>query len=289
VSATLTDAPVTTRRGARLGSFGRNSALVGASILGAIVLLALLAPVLPIPDPNAIDSSRVLARPDLQHPFGSDALGRDVLSRVIWAYRASLLVAVGSVLLALVVGIPLGLVAGHFRGWAETLIMRPVDLLLALPALLLAVALIAITGPGLAVAVIAIAIIYLPIVARVQRGSSLAASSEDYVEKARAHGASHLAVMRQHVLPNSLGPTLVQATVLMGFALQIEAALSFLGLGVQPPTPSLGRMLADGYQVLNQAPWADIFPGLAIAIAVIAFNLVGDGLRSRLDPRRISE
>jgi peptide/nickel transport system permease protein len=159
-------------------------------------------------------------------------------------------------------------------------------MLLALPALLLAISLIAIVGPGSLVALLAIAIIYLPIIARVVRGSALVVSAQPFVEAARARGSSHGTTMFHHVLPNAAGPALVQASVLMGFALQIEAALSFLGLGAQPPTASLGLMLSDGRDVLSQAPWVEIFPGLAIAVTVLAFNLFGDGLRERLDPRR---
>ena len=260
----------------------------GAAILAALVLIALLAPVLAPHDPNAIDPSRILAGPDLSHPFGSDALGRDVFSRVLFAYRVSLAVAIGSVLLALAVGVPLGLIAGYFGGPVDSLLMRPVDLLLALPALLLALSLISVIGPGTWVALFAIAVIYLPIMARVVRSSVLRVVNEEYVAGAGARGVSRMGVMVRHVLPNSLGPSLVQASVLMGFAIQIEAALSFLGLGAQPPTPSLGLMLADGYQVLQQAPWADIFPGLAIAIAVLAFMLIGDGMRAHFDPHGVS-
>jgi peptide/nickel transport system permease protein len=267
---------------------GNRRAGAGAAILAVLVVVAILAPVLAPHDPNAIDQGRILAGPDLAHPFGSDALGRDVLSRVLFAYRVSLAVAVGSVLLALAVGVPLGLVAGFFGGAVDSLLMRPVDLLLALPALLLALSLIAIIGPGSGVALFAIAVIYLPILARVVRGSALLVANEDYVAGARARGVSRTGVMLRHVLPNSFGPAVVQASVLMGFAIQIEAALSFLGLGAQPPTPSLGLMLADGYQVLQQAPWADIFPGLAIAVTVLGFMLIGDGLRAHFDPRGVS-
>jgi peptide/nickel transport system permease protein len=167
--------------------------------------------------------------------------------------------------------------------------MRPIDMLLALPALLLAVALIAILGPSSLIALLAIAVIYIPILARVVRSSTLVVSAQTYVEGARARGASSRRILARHVLPNAIGPAIVQATVLMGFALQIEAALSFLGLGAQPPTPSLGVMLADGRDVLARAPWVDIFPGLAIAVTVLAFNLIGDGLRRRLDPRGVAE
>jgi peptide/nickel transport system permease protein len=270
---------------ARLGS---REAAAGIGILAALVLVALFAPVLAPHSPDAIDADHILAGPSWSHPFGFDALGRDVLSRVLFAYRASLGISIGAVALALVLGLPIGIVAGYFGGVVDNLLMRPVDLLLALPALLLAISLISITGPGQLVALFAIATIYLPILARVVRSSVLAVSRELYVEGARARGVSHARTIWSHVVPNALGPAIVQASVLAGFALQIEAALSFLGLGAQPPTPSLGLMLADGYQVLQQAPWADIFPGLAIAVTVVAFNLVGDGLRAKLDPRGIS-
>jgi peptide/nickel transport system permease protein len=270
---------------ARLGS---REAVAGLTILLVLILVALLAPVLAPYSPNAIDSSHVLAGPSWSHPFGFDALGRDVLSRVLFAYRASLAISLGAVALAFLLGLPIGVVAGYFGGVVDNLLMRPVDLLLALPALLLAISLISIVGPGQLVALFAIATIYLPILARVVRSSVLAVSRELYVEGARARGVTHPRVIWSHVLPNSVGPAIVQASVLAGFALQIEAALSFLGLGAQPPTPSLGLMLADGYQVLQQAPWADIYPGLAIAVTVVAFNLLGDGLRARLDPRGIS-
>ena len=270
------------------GRLGSREAAVGLSILALLALVAILAPLLAPHSPESIDANRVLAGPSLSHPFGSDALGRDVLSRVLFAFRSSLSISLGAVALALVLGIPLGVVAGYFSGWVDALVMRPVDLLLALPALLLAISLIAILGPGRLVAMFAIAAIYLPILARVVRSSVLVVRTEAYVEGARARGASHLSTIVRHVVPNAIGPALVQASVLCGFALQIEAALSFLGLGAQPPTPSLGLMLADGYQVLQQAPWADIFPGLAIAVTVVAFNLLGDGLRARLDPMGIA-
>jgi peptide/nickel transport system permease protein len=262
----------------------RGRTAVGLAVLAVLVLAALAAPLLAPHNPEAIEPTRVLGRPDLGHLLGSDALGRDVLSRILFAYRASLSVAVGSVLLALLAGVPLGLLAGYFGGWVDNLLMRPVDLLLALPALLLAVALVAILGSGSLVTLLAITVIYLPILARVVRGSVLGVRQEAYVDGALARGVAPTAVMLRHVLPNAFGQALVQASVLMGFALQIEAALSFIGLGAKPPTPSLGLMLADGFDVLTQAPWAEVYPGLAIAVTVLAFNLVGDGLRGRLDP-----
>ncbi len=267
---------------------GSREATIGLGILVVLALVAVFAPLVAPYSPDAIDANHVLAGPSWAHPFGFDALGRDVLSRVLFAYRASLSISLGAVALALVAGLPIGVVAGYFGGVVDNLLMRPVDLLLALPALLLAISLISIVGPGQLVALFAIATIYLPILARVVRSSVLAVSRELYVEGARARGVSHPRTIWSHVLPNAIGPAIVQASVLAGFAIQIEAALSFLGLGAQPPTPSLGLMLADGYQVLQQAPWADIYPGLAIAVTVVAFNLVGDGLRARLDPRGIS-
>lgn len=265
--------------------FGGWEAFVGVLIVAAIVAIAILAPLIAPHDPESVSSDRILAAPNLQHPFGSDSLGRDVLTRVIYAFRVSLLVAIGSVGVAFAFGAPIGLTAGFRGGWVDGLLMRPLDILLALPALLLAVALIAIVGPGALIALLAISIIYLPIIARVVRSSVLVVRDQPYVDGARARGASELSIMLRHVLPNSLGPALVQATVLMGFAIQIEAALSFLGLGAQPPTPSLGIMLSDGRDVLTLAPWVEIFPGLALALVVLGFNLIGDGLRRRLDPR----
>jgi peptide/nickel transport system permease protein len=282
---------LTLRRAAGRGlasRLGSRKAAFGIGILVVLVLVALCAPLLAPYSPDAINADHVLGGPTWSHPFGFDALGRDVLSRVLFAYRASLGISIGAVALALVLGLPIGVIAGYFGGIVDNLLMRPVDLLLALPALLLAISLISIVGPGELVALFAIATIYLPILARVVRSSVLAVSQEVYVEGARARGVSHRRTIWSHVVPNAIGPAVVQASVLAGFALQIEAALSFLGLGAQPPTPSLGLMLADGYQVLQQAPWADIYPGLAIAVTVVAFNLVGDGLRTRLDPRGIS-
>ncbi len=258
--------------------------MTGAVILGVLLLVALLAPLIAPHDPEAVDARRILSGPDSSHLFGSDALGRDVLSRVMYALRISLLVATSSVLLATVVAVPLGAVAGYVGGLVDSLISRPLDMLLVLPALLLAITLIAIVGPGSTVAALAIALIYLPILARVMRGSTLGVAHLGYVEGAGARGAGHLRVLAGHVVPNAIGPVLVQVSILAGFALQIEAALSFLGLGTQPPTPSLGLMLSDGRDVLVQAPWVEVYPGLTLALAVLGFVLVGDGLRARFDP-----
>jgi len=267
---------------------GGREGLVGWTILALLVLIAILAPLLAPHDPETIDSAGILTGPSHTHPFGTDDLGRDVLSRVLYAYRVTLSIAVGSVVLSMLIGLPIGILAGYAGGWADLVLMRGVDLLLAFPALLLAISLIAILGQGALVALFAIAIIYVPIMARVVRSSVLVVRGQPYVSGARARGASHLQIIKGHVLPNSIGPALVQASVLMAFAIVIEAALSFLGLGSQPPTPELGLMLAEGNNYLSQAPWVEIFPGLAIAVTVLAFNLIGDGLRRSFDPNGVT-
>lgn len=271
-------------RRVRVGELG-----AGAIGLALLALIALAAPVIALHDPEAVSASAIMSPPSPAHWFGTDSLGRDVFARSVYALRTSLLVAVGSVLLSALLAVPLGAVAGYFRGWADSVISRPLDMLLVLPPLLLAISLIAIVGPGTLVAGVAIALIYLPILTRVMRGSALEVSSHPYVEGARSRGARPARILTGHVIPNALGPVLVQLSILAGFALQIEAALSFLGLGTQPPTPSLGLMLSDGRGTLTQAPWAEVFPGLVLAGAVLSFILLGDSLRQRLDPHRLSE
>jgi peptide/nickel transport system permease protein len=270
----------------RRGSSG--AVIVGAAILAALAIVAIAAPLLAPHDPEAVSAAQVLGAPSLEHPFGSDALGRDVLSRVMYGLRVSLLVALASVLASTAVAVPLGLLAGYFGGWTDTAISRVLDMVLVLPALLLAITFIAILGPGSVVAALAIAVIYLPILARVMRSSTLVISRNDYVLGSRARGAGHLRVLVGHVAPNALGPVIIQASVLSAFALQLEAALSFLGLGTQPPTPSLGGMLSEGRDVLNQAPWVEVFPGLAIVVAVLSFTLLGEGLRRAFDPKGVA-
>ena len=261
--------------------------LAGLAVLAALAMVAVAAPILAPYDPETMDVLGVLGAPSLLHPFGLDVLGRDVLSRVLYGLRVSLLVSISAVAVATALAVPLGLLAGYFGRWVDTAISRTLDMLLVLPAMLLAVTLIAILGPGSIVAALAIAVIYLPILARVMRTSTLVVTQNDYIAGSRARGASHLRVLISHVAPNALGPVIVQASVLSAFALQLEAGLSFLGLGTQPPTPSLGGMLADGRDVLIQAPWVEIFPGLAIVIAVLAFTLLGEGLRRAFDPRGV--
>jgi peptide/nickel transport system permease protein len=264
----------------------RKAAGAGAAIVLLLSALALAAPLITPYAYHTIFYDAILAGPSPRHIFGTDGLGRDVYTRVVFAYQVSLSVAFSSVGLALLIGVPLGLLAGYWGGIVDGLLMRLIDIMLAFPAILLTIALIAILGQGLGVMVISIAAVYVPILARVLRGSVLEVKAAPYVEGARARGAGHLRLMFRHVLPNSIGPTIIQATLLLAFAIQVEAGLSFLGLGVQPPTPSLGYMLQENHQYISQSPWSTLFPCLAIALAVLGFNLLGTGLRDLLDPRR---
>ncbi len=259
--------------------------LVGLSIIGAIILIAVVVPLVWPYGPTDIVTDDALTPPSLHHLFGADNLGRDVFVRVADGYRISLSVAVGSILLALAIGVPLGLVAGYAGGVVDGIIMRPLDVLMAFPAILLAIVVTAILGTGTGVVMLAIGIVYIPVIARVMRASTLVVRREPYVEAARARGASHIRILVRRVLPNSIAPVIIQASLLMGIAILLEAALSFVGLGVRPPTPSLGLMLADGRDFLSNAPWAMIAPGVAIMLLVLSFNLIGDGLNRLLDPR----
>lgn len=257
----------------------------GLAVIGALAVLALVGPLLLPDSPTDIVSEAALRGPGLSAPFGTDDLGRSVLSRVVHAYRVSLGVALASVTLALAAGLPLGLVAGYAEGLVDQLIMRPLDVLMAFPAILLAIALIGVFGSGIVLVAVALGIVYTPIMARVVRASVLAVKREVYVEGARAVGMSGPWIVLRHILPNAATPVLVQASVLMAIAILVEAALSFLGVGVRPPTPSLGLMLADGRGFMLQAPWMVVFPGLAIMTAVLGFNMLADGLRDWMDPQ----
>jgi peptide/nickel transport system permease protein len=264
----------------------RGVTLAGVLVIGALALVALLAPWIVPGSPTEIAKDHALRPPTLAQPFGMDDLGRSILSRVAHAYRVSLGVAVASVLLALAVGVPLGLIAGYAEGALDQLIMRPLDVLMSFPAILLAIALMAVFGTGVLLVAASLAVVYTPIVARVVRAAVLAAKVEIYVDGARALGAPVPRVVLRHILPNAATPVLVQASVLMAIAILVEASLSFLGVGVRPPTPSLGLMLADGRGFMVQAPWMVVFPGLAIMAAVLGFNMVADGLRDWLDPQQ---
>lgn len=264
----------------------RGITLAGVLVIGALALAAALAPWIVPGSPTEIAKDRALRAPTLAEPFGMDDLGRSMLSRVVHAYRVSLGVAIVSVALALAAGVSLGLVAGYAEGVLDQLIMRPLDVLMSFPAILLAIALMSVFGTGVVLVAASLAVVYTPIVARVVRAAVLAAKVEVYVDGARALGAPVPRLVLRHILPNAATPVLVQASVLMAIAILVEASLSFLGVGVRPPTPSLGLMLADGRGFMVQAPWMVIFPGLAIMAAVLGFNMVADGLRDWLDPQQ---
>jgi peptide/nickel transport system permease protein len=261
------------------------SGLAGAAVLLVLLLAAIFAGVVSPYDPVKQDFRIERDPPSLAHPMGVDELGRDVLSRVIWGARVSLQAGAMAATIALVIGSTLGMLAAFYGGRADTLIMRSMDVLLAFPYLLLAIAVVAILGPGLLTAMIAIGIVHVPAYARIVRGSVLVVRSREYVEAAAALGASDLRVMGRHVLPNVLAPLIVQVTLNVGSSIIDTAGLSFLGLGTQPPTPDWGNMLAAGRSELINAPWIATFPGLAILVTVLACNLMGDALRDALDPR----
>ena len=258
---------------------------IGAIVVAWLVLIAVAVPVIAPADPAAVDFDRVLQAPSTTAWLGTDELGRDQLSRVLYGIRSSMVVGVLSVLLALVVATPLGLVAGYRRGITDAVVSRITDTLLAFPFLVLAVGLAAILGASLLNAALAIGISQIPNLIRVVRGEALRLSNEDYVAAAVAAGARGGAVLFRHVLPNSVNALLVQVSVAIPAAIIGEALLSFLGLGVQPPTPSLGVMLSAAQTYFAQAPWLVVFPGLAVVLATLGFNLLGDGLRDALDPR----
>jgi peptide/nickel transport system permease protein len=267
---------------------GNRLALAGLVVLAGLAVVAVAGPWLAPYDPNAIDVPGRLAPPSLNHPFGTDNLGRDVLSRVLAGARVSLQVGLVAVGISLAGGLVIGLVAGFYAGAADAVLMRTMDVLFAFPAILLAIAVLAILGPGITNAMIAIGIVYTPIFARIVRAATMVATTQLYVLAARAAGAGDLRILLRHVLPNIAAPVIVQTSLSLAFAILAEAALSFLGLGVQRPDPAWGRMLAEGRDFVSQAPWMGVFPGLAIFITVLAFNVVGDGLRDALDPRQRS-
>ncbi|MBZ9938130.1 ABC transporter permease [Mesorhizobium sp. BR1-1-16] len=261
------------------------SALFGFGIVFFFVLVAVLAPVLPIPSPTATDWGAIRKPPSLMHWLGTDDLGRDELSRMIWGAQASLLAGVVSVMITIVIAVPTGLVAGYFGGWIDQIVSRVTDALLATPFLILAIALAAFLGPSLTNAMIAIGVSAMPIFIRVTRGQVLAVKTEDYVEGARAIGLGHFRIITRYILPNVFSAILVQSTLSIAVAIIAEASLSFLGLGQQPPAPSWGSMLNTAKNFLEQATWMAVWPGVAIFLVVIGFNLLGDGLRDALDPR----
>jgi peptide/nickel transport system permease protein len=263
----------------------RGGAMFGLAVVMFFVLIAILAPWLAPYDPLGTSWSAVRATPSAAHWFGADELGRDVLSRIIWGTRASILAGVVSVSISLALGVPIGMLAGYVGRWVDALISRITDAMLACPFLILAIALAAFLGPSLTNAMIAIGISATPIFIRLTRAQVLAAKSEDYVEAARALGNPHLRIALRHIFPNIVAPVIVQATLAIAAAVIAEASLSFLGLGQQPPAPSWGSMLNTARNYVDQAPWMAIWPGLSIFLLVLSFNLLGDGLRDALDPR----
>jgi len=264
----------------------RPAAVFGGAVLLPVLVLALLAPWLAPYDPLATSWSAVRKAPSAAHWFGTDEVGRDLLSRVIWGARASLSAGLVAVVIAVAIGLPLGMVAGYLGGWVDMVIGRLTDAMLAIPFLILAIALAAFLGPSLQNAMIAIGVTATPLFVRLARGQVLQARAEDWVEAARSVGNPRARILVRHILPNILPPVLVQATLTIASAIIAEASLSFLGLGQQPPAPSWGSMLNTAQRFLTQAPWMALFPGAAIFLTVLAFNLFGDALRDALDPRR---
>lgn len=259
--------------------------MTGLFIVIVLILVAVLAPVIAPYDPIKVDFNASLKPPSLQHPLGTDLLGRDNLSRIIYGSRVSLQVGIIAVAISLAIGLFLGLISGFFRGWTDVIIMRLVDITYAFPFLLFAIAIMTILGPGFINVFIAIGIINWAWFARVVRGSVLSARETEYVLAARALGASSARVIVKHIMPNVVAPVIVGAALNSGYAILTEAALSFLGIGVQPPYPSWGLMLSDARNYITTAPYLAFYPGLAITLTVFGFILLGNGLRDAIDPR----
>ncbi len=259
--------------------------LFGAGIVIGMVLLAIFANLVAPYSPTEMKVMDALKAPSQGHLFGTDRFGRDVLSRTIYGSRIALGVALSSIAIALLIGSVLGLIGGFLGGWLDLAIGRIMDILFSFPTLVLAIAIAAMLGPGLNNAALAIAVVYAPLFCRVARGPVIAERAKEHVAAAVGLGAGSFRIIFRHILPNVLAPLIVQASVALAFAILIEASLSYLGLGTQPPDPSWGTMLNEGRTYLETAPWMSIFPGLAIMLAVLGFNLLGDGLRDVLDPQ----
>lgn len=263
----------------------RRVAIAAGIVLLLIVLTALLAPWVAPYDPSAPDYQNVLAGPSWAHLFGTDAYGRDLLSRIIWGGRISLWVGFISVAIGGAVGVILGLISGYLGGWIDSIIMRLCDVLLAFPGILLAIGIVAVLGPGVTNVIYAVAVFSVPVFARLVRGSTLGLKQTVYVQASRSVGVRPVPLVLRHILPGTLPGVIVYVSLRIGTAILTAAALSFIGLGAQPPSPEWGAMLADGRSYLGVADQVTIFPGLAILITVLAFNLLGDGLRDALDQR----
>jgi peptide/nickel transport system permease protein len=285
VEATPLGARARRRRILRRRFLRRPAAVASLLIVVGAILAALLARWVAPYSPDQTDFDALLASPSREHLLGTDDLGRDTFSRIIWGARASIQAGFFATVLAMGVAVPIGLIAGYYRGWLDTVIARVTDVLLAFPFLILAVGLAAILGPSLLNATLALGIAAVPPLVRIARGEALALREEDYVRAAVANGANDAVIIGRHILPNMASTLLVQATVTIPAAIIGEAVLSFLGLGVQPPTPSWGVMLNAAQPYLNEAPSLAVYPGLAIVIVALAFNLLGDGLRDVFDPK----
>jgi peptide/nickel transport system permease protein len=258
---------------------------VPAALLVLLLVASLLAPWLPVDDPTQIELANKLLPPGAAHWFGTDALGRDIFAQVLHGARISLLIGVGVVLVAVLLGVPMGLVAGYAGGRIDSVLMRIADLFLAFPPLLLPILLVAMAGPGLENAMLAVAVSWFPWYARIARAAAMTVKAENYIVSARAFGASHLRIVWRHVLPNCSTPILVQASLDFGYAILTTASLGFIGLGATPPTPEWGLMISNARSVFLEYWWTAAFPGAAIFVAVMAANLLGDGLRDMLDPK----
>jgi peptide/nickel transport system permease protein len=260
-------------------------AFVGFLIIVSSSLLAIFAPIISPYNPISMDIQNRLTPPCVSHPFGTDEFGRDVLSRTIYGIGTSLFAAFGSISLALLFGLPAGLIAGYYGGRIDSAFMRIADVFFSFPVIVLAVALLAVLGKNVVNVVLAIGLAYIPAVMRITRGGVLKVRSLGFIDAARVSGATNLQIIKDYIFPNSLPPILVNATYLASIAIVVEASLSFLGLGTQPPDPSLGLLLSDARQYLRIGPWIAIFPGIAITILILGFNLFGDGIRDIIDPR----
>jgi peptide/nickel transport system permease protein len=267
---------------------GDKKVLIGLIIVAILTIIAIFGPWLAPYDPTA-DDFDLFAEPSRDHLLGTDSFGRDILSRMMAGTRVSFTVGISVALLSMVVGVTLGLIAGYFGSWLDSLIMRFMDLLWAFPEIILAVGMVAVFGAGIRNIIIAVAIAYLDDFARVVRAEVLRLREEDYALAAKAMGASHRRIMLQHILPNTLAPIIVQATFAVGLGILAESGLTFLGLGVSPSTPTWGLILNEGRDFVRQAWWISVFPGLAIMITVLGLNLLGDGLRDTLDVRGVDE
>jgi peptide/nickel transport system permease protein len=277
------------RQGPLLRLLGDRAASAGGAVVLCAVLVAVFAPVLAPQDPLRIDLSAAWEAPTARHLLGADELGRDILSRIIYGSRTSLEIAIAGVAIALVLALLIGPPAGFYGGWLDRVLMRLMDVMLSFPSILLAIVIVAVTGPGLFGTLLAVGISSVPTFARLARGSTLSLRSEEYVTAARAVGATDAHIIVAHILPNLINPLVVLSTLRLSTMVLNVAALSFIGLGVQPPYPEWGTMMSEARPAIRDAPFAILFPGLALMLLILAFNVLGDGLRDALDPRQVKQ